>query len=90
MSTLILNIICPNCHKNQTIKVNEAEYFKWKAGELIQRAMPKLSDNDRETLLSGLCPECWNKLFQDNTEEESEYNEFGIDIRTGEPFNKPN
>ena len=85
--------ICPHCHKLQTIEVNEIQYSDWMAGKNIQKAFPDLTADQREILMSGICPECWDEIFQDEDEEdiqeESEYNEFGIDIRTGEPFPKP-
>ena len=86
--------VCPKCGKLQTVKVEQSQYHRWMAGENIQKAMPNLTPNEREVLLSGICPECWEKIFpsenEEETQEESEYNEFGIDIRTGEPFPKPN
>lgn len=85
---------CPHCHKPHTIEVNESQYLDWMAGKNIQIAFPDLSADQRELLISGICPECWDEIFkeedEDDIQEESEYNEFGIDIRTGEPFPKPN
>ena len=84
---------CPHCHKLQIINVDDNQYNDWLAGKNIQRAFPDLSPNQREILMSGICPECWEEIFPDEDEEdiqeESEYNEFGIDSRTGEPFPNP-
>ena len=85
--------VCPHCHKLQTIEVNESQYNDWMAGKNIQRAFPDLSADQRELLISGICHECWEEIFpeedEEDIQEESEYNEFGIDVRTGEPFPKP-
>jgi hypothetical protein len=37
--------------------------------ENIQDIFPELSKEDRERLLTGICPHCWNVLF--NQEEET-------------------
>lgn len=80
---------CPHCGKLQTLEVNEVQFSDWLAGKNTQIAFPDLSADQREILMSGICPECWEDIFQDEDEEESEYNEFGIDSRTGEPFPTP-
>ena len=46
----------PNLPK-QTVILTEAQfegYQRWRQGELIQDALPDLSDSDREILMSGL------------------------------------
>lgn len=37
-------------------------------GALIQRCLPMLSADDRERLISGTCPKCWDILFGDEEE----------------------
>ena len=84
---------CPHCHKLQTIDVDDNQYNDWLAGKNIQRAFPDLSADQREILMSGICPECWEDIFgeddEEDIQEESEYNEFGIDTRTGDDFPTP-
>lgn len=78
---------CPCCGKLQTLEVNENEYQEWLAGKSVQKAFPNLNEDQREILMSGICPECWDTIFPEEEEEDdSEYNEFGIDSRTGDPF----
>jgi hypothetical protein len=36
---------------------------KWLNGELIQRARPNASAEDREFLISGISPNGWSKMF---------------------------
>jgi hypothetical protein len=43
--------------------VNEADYWDWQDGALAQDAFPYLSADDRELLISGICPTCWEKSF---------------------------
>lgn len=55
---------CPLCGKVQVIIVDAEPYSKWRRGELmIQHALPDLTPDQREILLSGICPECWDKAF---------------------------
>lgn len=49
-----------------SITVPMKGYRLWQAGELIQNAMPELSAEDREFLISGTSPNGWKKLFGDD------------------------
>ena len=54
---------CPFCGKYHDVRVSEADYWNWKGGELAQDAFPYLTAEEREFLISGICPDCWNKIF---------------------------
>lgn len=54
---------CMVCFKASEITVSAEAYHRWERGELIQRAFPELSDNERELLITGIHPECWIKIF---------------------------
>jgi len=48
------------------LPVTQEQYDKWdKGGELIQNAMPNLTNAQREFLLSGITPEEWDTSFKD-------------------------
>lgn len=51
------------------IDVIQEQIDKWKAGMHIQNAMPNLSSEDREFIMSGITPEEWRAHFP----EEDEY-----------------
>lgn len=36
---------------------------KWRAGELIQNALPMLNEDEREFVLTGISPEMWDDMF---------------------------
>ena len=55
--------ICPLCMGEHTVTVNRQAYNLWRAGELIQIAMPNLSATEREQLISGMCPDCQKAIF---------------------------
>ena len=59
----VVDIDCPYCGKEYTITVPIKGFQKWKNGMSIQHAMPELSAKDRESLISGICPKCWEETF---------------------------
>ena len=62
---------CPFCGRANEVEVNEMDYLDWSDGELAQVAFPYLSANEREILISGICPVCWFNTFgsEDETVE---------------------
>jgi|TARA_R110000851_G_scaffold88106_3_gene192537 hypothetical protein len=47
------------------IEITQDQYDAWKSGVLIQDAMPDLSADDREYIMTGMTPEDWDKLNSD-------------------------
>ena len=57
---------CPICGEIQQVEVDDDAYEKWKAGACIQdTALGLLSEDEREALISGICPECWDDAMQE-------------------------
>ena len=54
---------CIKCAEAQHITVGTADLDSWENGALIQDAMPYLSADDREILISGICGECFDNMF---------------------------
>ena len=48
-----------------TLDVTAEEIATWKAGELIQNAMPRLTSDEREFIKTGITPEEWQEIFAD-------------------------
>lgn len=48
------------------IDVTQAQINDWQTGALIQNAMPHLSADDREFILTGITPEEWDEIFGSN------------------------
>lgn len=72
---------CPICkHINLTF-VNAEDYWSWQEGELVQNAFPYLSADEREALISGICPTCWDEML--SSEEEEEDYEPGYNLDEG-------
>ena len=59
---------CPFCGRGNEVEVNETDYWDWDDGMLVQDAFPYLSADEREMLISGICPSCWEKYFGSNEE----------------------
>lgn len=54
---------CKICGEIKTITAPESEFCAWESGQLIQRAMKSLSDDDRELLISGTCGPCFDHMW---------------------------
>ena len=62
---IVITCICPICGQEEEVPVYAEDYADWENGELIQNAFPYLSANQRERLMTGICPDCWDNLFRD-------------------------
>jgi hypothetical protein len=45
------------------IDVTPDQLYRWRYGQLIQNAMPNLSADEREFILTGITPEEWDSVF---------------------------
>jgi hypothetical protein len=52
------------------LDITQEQFDRWQSGELIQNAMPNLSLEEREFLISGLLPGEFDQLFSPDEEEE--------------------
>ena len=59
---------CQVTGKEYSVVARPDQIAAWRAGKLIQNAMPELSTDDREFLISGTSPEGWKILFPDGEE----------------------
>lgn len=67
-----LSVCCKICGELTLIeKVDLDGYNSWHAGTVIQKALPELSDDDRELMISNICSKCWEGMFADADEEDS-------------------
>ena len=53
--------VCMFCQREHAreVDVTPEQLQAWMSGELIQRAMPHLSNRDREFLMTGAHDSCW-------------------------------
>lgn len=45
------------------IDVTLEQVASWEQGELVQNAMPDLSADEREFIMTGITPTEWNEMF---------------------------
>ena len=62
-NTTIIHAQCAACNELHVLEVPTDDLMRWRSGELIQDALPMLSLDARELLLSGLCGKCFDKIF---------------------------
>lgn len=72
MQKINLETYCPICHQFHYVEVNERDFYAWQDGALAQDVFPYLSTNEREMLISGICPDCWGKMFGEEEEKDPE------------------
>lgn len=46
-----------------TMSLTDEQYSNWLGGELIQNALPHLTAEEREFLMTGITPDEWNEAF---------------------------
>ena len=62
---MMITKVCPKCNKPSYVDIPKDAYEKWQFGLLIQDAWPEGSTTERETLISGLCKDCQEGVFND-------------------------
>ena len=45
------------------LDITQAQLDAWVDGELVQNAMPELSAEEREFLMTGITPDEWDSVF---------------------------
>ena len=62
---MILIKKCSVCNENIEIRVKKEDYENFINGEHPQNAMPYLTADEREFLISGICGICFDKIFEE-------------------------
>ena len=62
---VVLKMRCVFCSSEHHVCLTENQYDKWRFDDRpIQQILPELSDTAREQLISNICPECQEDLFE--------------------------
>ena len=56
---------CVNCGKEVAFDVPTEGFLSWRRGELIQKALPNLTADEREMIISGICEVCFKEICND-------------------------
>ena len=60
---VVVKTKCPICGRPQNIVVSREGYENWRhKGKRIQDALPTASADEREALMTGICPDCWGRM----------------------------
>ena len=63
MFDAVVEVRCGVCSQMHNVAVREVDFNTWQGGKLIQNAMPYLSADERELLISGTCGKCFDDMF---------------------------
>lgn len=60
---------CIVCRKTSVVELDKHKFVRWIRGEHAQNVWPEKSADERELLITGTHPECWDTMFPDEEEE---------------------
>ena len=61
---------CCVCNEYEVWSLDRQLVERWQGGENIQRVFPDMSAEEREVLISGIHPACWDKMFPGEGDDE--------------------
>lgn len=64
----VQSVTCRKCGKTIEFPTFREDWERFEKGEGVQYALPYISPAYRELLISGLCPECWDEIMQNEDE----------------------
>ena len=59
---------CLGCGDTAVFVMTAEQHARYRAGEHVQRIFPHWSPEDREMLISGTCPSCWEEMWAEEEE----------------------
>ena len=60
---LIVFVACPFCNTTYSVTIFREDFDAYITGnKLIQDAMPNTSTDNRESVKTGICSPCWDKM----------------------------
>ncbi len=54
---------CLYCGKTSEVELDLEKVRRWQAGEHVQNVWPEMSADERELLITGIHPQCWDSIF---------------------------
>ena len=61
---------CCVCGEYEVWSLDRELVDRWQGGENIQKVFPDMSASEREILITGIHPACWDKLFPGEEDDE--------------------
>lgn len=59
-----IKLSCKHCGHTEFVMVSEQGLKDYNSGMNIQRALPELTPDQREMIISNTCGKCWDKMFK--------------------------
>lgn len=69
MPNVLIRRECPFCEKTHILIVPAEGWTAYNNGVLIQDAFPNMTADEREFILTGICPECWDSMGGDEDDD---------------------
>lgn len=64
LNPVTIETTCPFCGQTHEVTVEEFDYILWEVSDVLaQDVFSYLSADEREMLISGICPDCWERTF---------------------------
>jgi hypothetical protein len=68
---MTLEVDCRICGKTVNLVIEQEDFKKFKNREgAVQNIFPYLSADEREMLISGICSDCWEELFNKHNKKQ--------------------
>lgn len=65
-----IEVRCRMCQTLHCFPVNASGFYQWQnENALIENALPELTTDQRELLISGICGPCFDTMFADEDQE---------------------
>lgn len=61
---------CLYCNHFSILELDVKALQSWQSGQHVQNAFPEFAAPQRELLITGTHPDCWNAMFADDSDEE--------------------
>lgn len=61
---------CLGCNEQRTFYLPAAQHDLWTSGAHLQDVFPDWEPEDREQLISGTCPSCWEEMWAEEEDDE--------------------
>lgn len=72
--------ILSGIERQMDLPVTQEQIDAWEDGELIQNAMPNLTDDQREFFKTGITPEEWDEAFGEDKNVLDEQDDGGLPL----------
>lgn len=59
----VKSLNCPHCGDTETIELTEPEWDSLRKRDYVQDALSRFPPDVRERFITGICGDCWNKIF---------------------------